>query len=111
MGKMGSFSFLISTFKHIVFNSFLSNIIIYYFSIFNMSDNIKMHESEWIKWLDEAIEKEHIKYYEYKEFSNFQEIGTGSFGKVHRASWKNLEKCFALKSFFSLNNDIVKEIV
>jgi hypothetical protein len=50
-----------------------------------MSNNIKMQDTEnkneWIKWIEEAIDKEHIKYYEYKEFNNFQEIGTGGFGK------------------------------
>jgi hypothetical protein len=80
-----------------------------------MSDNIIMHntenKNEWTNWIEEAIDKEHIKYYEYKEFSNFQEIGTGGFGKVYRANWKGLEKCFALKSFFSLNDITVKEIV
>ncbi|EXX51450.1 hypothetical protein RirG_261990 [Rhizophagus irregularis DAOM 197198w] len=80
-----------------------------------MSDNIKMHDTEnkneWINWIEEAVDKEHIKYYEYKEFSNFQEIGTGGFGKVYSANWKNLGKCFALKSFFSLDNVTVKEIV
>ncbi|GBC06108.1 hypothetical protein RclHR1_06620006 [Rhizophagus clarus] len=80
-----------------------------------MSDNIKMHDTknknEWIDWLEEAIAKEHIKYYEYKEFNNFQEIGTGSFGKVYRANWKNMEKCFAIKSFLSLDKVTVKEIV
>ncbi|CAB4388154.1 unnamed protein product [Rhizophagus irregularis] len=69
------------------------------------------NKNEWIKWIEEAIDKEHIKYYEYKEFNNFQEIGTGGFGKVYRANWKNLDKCFAVKSFFSLNNIIVKEII
>ncbi|GET04732.1 kinase-like domain-containing protein [Rhizophagus clarus] len=51
-----------------------------------MSDNIKMHDTEnkteWINWIEEAIDKEHIKYFEYNEFNNFQEIGTGGFGKV-----------------------------
>ncbi|EXX66713.1 uncharacterized protein OCT59_024285 [Rhizophagus irregularis] len=69
------------------------------------------NKNEWIKWIEEAIDKEHIKYYEYKEFNNFQEIGTGGFGKVYRANWKNLDKCFAVKSFFSLNNITVKEII
>ncbi|GET58669.1 uncharacterized protein OCT59_024290 [Rhizophagus irregularis] len=80
-----------------------------------MSDNINKQDTEnkneWINWIEEAIDKEHIKYYEYKEFSNFQEIGAGSFGKVYRTNWKNLEKYFALKSFFSLNNVTVKKIV
>jgi hypothetical protein len=80
-----------------------------------MTDNIKMdnteNKNEWINWIEEAIDKEHMKYYEYKEFNKFQEVGTGSFGKVYRANWKNSEKCFALKSFSSLNNVTVKEIV
>jgi hypothetical protein len=80
-----------------------------------MTDNQQMHDTEnkneWINWIEEAIDKNQLKHYEYKEFNNFQEIGTGSFGKVYRANWKNLEKNFALKSFFSLDNITVKEIV
>jgi hypothetical protein len=60
---------------------------------------IKMNEIEWIK---EAVAKEYIKHYEYENFSNIQEIGTGGFGKVFRANWKD-SKYFALKSF-ELNN-------
>ncbi|GBC22533.2 kinase-like domain-containing protein [Rhizophagus irregularis DAOM 181602=DAOM 197198] len=52
-----------------------------------MSD-IKMQDienkNEWINWIEEAIHKEHIKYYEYKEFNNFQEIGTGGFEEIIR---------------------------
>ncbi|EXX52067.1 hypothetical protein RirG_256270 [Rhizophagus irregularis DAOM 197198w] len=73
-----------------------------------MSDNIIMHDTD--EWIKEAINKEHIKYYEYSEFSDFKEIGSGGFGKVYRANWKNL-KCFALKSFFNLNKVTLKEIV
>ncbi|POG65700.1 kinase-like domain-containing protein, partial [Rhizophagus irregularis DAOM 181602=DAOM 197198] len=80
-----------------------------------MCDNIKMHDTEnkneWIDWIKEVIDKEHLKYYEYKEFNNFQEIGTGSFGKVYRANYKNFEKNFSLKSFFGLNNITMKGIV
>ena len=66
---------------------------------------------EWVDWLEEAIAKKHLKYYEYKYFSNVQEIGSGGFGKVFRANWKNFKSYFALKSFFNLNNITVKEIV
>ncbi|CAB4395977.1 unnamed protein product [Rhizophagus irregularis] len=80
-----------------------------------MSENIKMHDTEnkneWINWIEETIDKNQLKYYKYDEFNNFQEIGTGGFGKVYRANWKNLDKYFALKSFFNLNNLTVKEIV
>ncbi|POG65687.1 kinase-like domain-containing protein [Rhizophagus irregularis DAOM 181602=DAOM 197198] len=37
--------------------------------------------NEWVKWIDEAIAKKHIKHYEYKYFKHIQEIGTGGFGK------------------------------
>ncbi|GBC24951.2 kinase-like domain-containing protein [Rhizophagus irregularis DAOM 181602=DAOM 197198] len=40
-----------------------------------MSDNIIMHDTD--EWIKEAINKEHIKYYEYSEFSDFKEIGSG----------------------------------
>ena len=82
-----------------------------------MSDNIEMldagntSEFEWISWIEEAIVKEYFKFYEYEKFSNIQQIGSGGFGKVYRANWKNFENYFALKSFFSLNNVTVKEIV
>ena len=66
---------------------------------------------EWVNWLEEAIAKEYLKYYDYKNFSNIQEIGSGGFGKVYRANWKNFENYIALKSFFNLNNVTVKEIV
>jgi serine/threonine protein kinase len=67
--------------------------------------------NEWINWLEEAIAKEYLKYYEYKNFSNIQEIGSGGFGKVYRANWKNFENYLVLKSFFNLSNATVKEIV
>ena len=63
-------------------------------------------------WIEEAIAKEYLKYYEYQNFSNIREIGTGGFGKVFRANWKdNLEQYLVLKSFLNLNNITVKEIV
>jgi hypothetical protein len=73
-----------------------------------MSDNT---ETKWINWIDEAISKKHVKYYEYTHFHNIQEIGKGCFGKVYRVNWKNSEQYLALKSFFNLDNATVKEIV
>ena len=67
--------------------------------------------NEWINWIEEAISKNHIKYYEYEHFSNIQEIGCGTFGKVYRVNWKNSHRYLALKSFFNLNGITVKEIV
>ncbi|RGB40152.1 kinase-like domain-containing protein [Rhizophagus diaphanus] len=80
-----------------------------------MNDNIEFNDTEnsneWIKWIEEAITKNYFKYYEFKYFNNFQEVGSGGFGKVYRANWKNSHKYFALKYFFNLNNATTKEIL
>ncbi|EXX52387.1 kinase-like domain-containing protein [Rhizophagus irregularis DAOM 181602=DAOM 197198] len=73
-----------------------------------MSNNI---EIEGINWIEEAISKKHIKYYEYEYFYNIKEIGTGGFGKVCRAKWKHSNKYLALKSFYNFNDATVKEVV
>ena len=69
------------------------------------------NSNEWINWIEEAISKKHIKYYDYKCFRNLQKIGKGAFGKIYRANWKDSEDYFALKSLFNLDNDTGKEIV
>jgi len=83
--------------------------------MFNNSNSIDMQDTEnaneWINWIEEAIAKKHIKYYESDHFSNIREIGSGAFGKVFRANWKNSEQHLALKSFFNFNKDTIKEIV
>ena len=81
-----------------------------------MSNNNELKVTEnsngCINWIEESLSKKHIKYYEYKHFSNIQEIGSGNSGKVYRVNWKNSHEYLALKSFFDLNNHIVvKEIV
>ena len=78
----------------------------------NFSYNIKMQNSDnSINWIEGAISKKHIKYYEYKHFNNIQKIDSGAFGIVYRANWKNTKNPFALKTFFNLNNVTTKEIV
>ncbi|CAB4388526.1 unnamed protein product [Rhizophagus irregularis] len=67
--------------------------------------------NECTNWIEEAISKEYFRLYEYEHFSNVQRIGTGGFGKVYRANWKNSEQYLALKSFFNLNDVTAKEIV
>ncbi|GBC27069.2 kinase-like domain-containing protein [Rhizophagus irregularis DAOM 181602=DAOM 197198] len=52
----------------------------------------------WNNWIEEAILNEHINCYEYKDFYNLEGIGTGGFGKVYRANWKNSHNIYALKS-------------
>ncbi|GBC32683.2 uncharacterized protein OCT59_007025 [Rhizophagus irregularis] len=80
-----------------------------------MSNNIEMQDTEntdeWVTWIEEAIAKGYFKSYEYKHFNNIKVIGSGAFGKVYRANWKDSAQRIALKSFFDLNNVTVKEIV
>jgi hypothetical protein len=70
--------------------------------------------NEWIYWIEESIAKKQIKYYDYKHFNNFQEVGIGGFGKVYRANWKNSHNYLALKSFFNFNvmaKEIINEVI
>ncbi|GBC03492.1 hypothetical protein RclHR1_05150002 [Rhizophagus clarus] len=73
-----------------------------------MSSNVETENP--IDWIEEAIAKRHLKYYEYKHFSDIKEIGVGGFGKVYRAKWKHTEQYLALKSVFNLNSATVKEL-
>ncbi len=65
--------------------------------VFNLNIKIQNTEktdntnNEWINWIEEAVDKEFFKFYEYDQFSNLQQIGTGGFEKVFCANWKNLE--------------------
>ena len=64
----------------------------------------------YIDWLEKSIENEYFNHYEYSEFKNLKPIGSGSYGSVVRANWKNTDSLFALKTF---NNDktTLKEVV
>ena len=76
-----------------------------------MSKNTKIKDlNYYINWLNNAITEEHIKYYEYSDFKNIQQIGRGAYGTVDRVNWKNSNRFLALKSF---NNDeqTLKEVV
>lgn len=77
-----------------------------------MSDDFKRKDANhYVNWLEKSITNEYLNYYEYPEFKNLIIIGSGAFGSVARANWKNAENFFALKTF--KNNDItmLKEIV
>ena len=64
----------------------------------------------YINWLEKSIINEYINYYNYSEFKNLKQIGSGSYGNVDRANWKNANRSFALKSF-SNNKQTLKKIV
>ncbi|CAB4438032.1 unnamed protein product [Rhizophagus irregularis] len=79
-------------------------------------NNIKVQDTEntneWINWIEEAIDKEHLNYYEYKQFNNFREIGFGNFGKVYRLKIQrkidfhdNIIRCYGITKFESENHD------
>ena len=65
---------------------------------------------DYIDWIETAIDRGYIKYYEYSDFKNIHSIGKGSFGNVARASWKNTDCIFALKSF-NTDKQTLKEVV
>jgi hypothetical protein len=71
----------------------------------------KLITNKPLNWLEEAISKDYIKYYEYESFKNVQIVGQGHFGKVFRANYKDTGQYFALKSFSNLNAATIKEIV
>ncbi|CAG8593175.1 9565_t:CDS:2 [Funneliformis mosseae] len=39
-------------------------------------------------WLKRAISENYIKYYDFAEFTNWEEISYGSYGNVSCANWK-----------------------
>ncbi|CAB4380858.1 unnamed protein product [Rhizophagus irregularis] len=62
-------------------------------------------------WLEKAISENYIKYYDYAEFTNKEEINNGSFGKVFRVNRKDSDTVMALKYPFNLTiEEIVNEI-
>jgi hypothetical protein len=76
-----------------------------------MSSNTELKviksSNEWFNLIDEA------DYFKSYEFSNIQEIGSGSIGIVYRTNWKisHINYYLALKSFYNLDNITAKEIV
>ncbi|GBB97802.1 hypothetical protein RclHR1_03070018 [Rhizophagus clarus] len=78
-----------------------------------MSKNVELinNSNDWNEWIEDAISKKLIKYYEYKDFYNIQEIGSGGFAKVYRANWKKPHIRYAIKSFFKIDNATIKAIV
>jgi hypothetical protein len=77
----------------------------------NNEIQVSNNSNEWNKWIEKAIDKKYIKYYEYKLFYNIEKIGNDDFGKVYCAKWENLEQYLILKSFYDFDNVTVKEIM
>jgi hypothetical protein len=76
-----------------------------------MSENPSKKDLKYyFDWLNYSISEEHIRYYEYSDFTNIQQTGKGSYGTVFCVNWKNSNRLFALKSFNS-NEETLKEVV
>ena len=75
------------------------------------SDTNNNNVDEWVQWIENGISGEYINYHDYYEFQNIQQIGSGGFGKVHRATWSSSDTVVALKSFENNSNFVIKEIV
>ncbi|GBC07944.1 hypothetical protein RclHR1_00780024 [Rhizophagus clarus] len=68
------------------------------------------NSKDLISWLNYSISEEHIRYYEYSDFTNIQQIGKGSYGNVACVNWKNSNRLFAIKSFNN-KEETIKEVV
>ncbi|CAB4417862.1 unnamed protein product [Rhizophagus irregularis] len=75
-----------------------------------LKQTILKNSNHYIEWLEKSIIDEHINFYDYSDFKNIQPIGSGSYGNVNRANWKNTDHFFALKSF-SNDKQTLEEIV
>jgi len=65
--------------------------------------------TDYCRWLEESIQSENIKYFNYNEFTERKIIGEGGFGVVKSAEWKNRGIKVALKSLKDEN--VIKEFV
>ncbi|CAH1766759.1 9074_t:CDS:2, partial [Entrophospora sp. SA101] len=60
---------------------------------------VEKPKDNWSRWLDEAIQNDHINFYEYgSRFKDIKKIGSGGFAKVYKAILDNSSTC-ALKSY------------
>ncbi|GBC47676.2 kinase-like domain-containing protein [Rhizophagus irregularis DAOM 181602=DAOM 197198] len=69
-----------------------------------------MHDTEnaneWIKWIEEAIDKELLNYFEYNQFSDFQEIEIVRELKIQRKVdfHDNIIRCYGITKY-ELDNE------
>lgn len=61
-----------------------------------------------INWVENAFTENYIKYYDYSNFTNIEEIDNNSFGKILRANWKETDIRLIIKSSNKLT---IKEII
>src|SRR6266487_3819142 len=58
------------------------------------------------QWLEKAIEENHIRYFDYSHFKDFEYLGFGGFGKVEKAiyDFAGTQVPYALKTIFQLQD-------
>lgn len=63
-------------------------------------------------WFEKSIKKKEIPYYNYDDFNNIKEIGSGATATVYAASMKKTKKPFAFKKFFATlsMNEVINEV-
>ena len=67
--------------------------------------------SEPHQWLESAMEENHIKYFDYSYFRDFNFVAAGAFGKVEKAvyDFAGSEVVYALKSIFHLQDENIEK--
>jgi hypothetical protein len=63
------------------------------------------------EWIENAINEKLFKRYDYEKFINFQKVGAGAFGVVHRVNCVDCDQHYALKSFHEYDNNTLDAIV
>jgi hypothetical protein len=62
-----------------------------------------------VNWIEKAVEKKYIKYYDFEEFTNTKELDeSSSVGSIFRANWRETDTLLVVKTPTKLT---VKEIV
>ena len=77
-----------------------------------MSNSVDIKDSNYyIDWLEKSITDGYLDYYDYSEFKDIQKLGSGAYGSVVRANWKDTDTILALKSFNKQTSTLYKEVV
>ena len=65
-----------------------------------------MSSPEPQQWLESAIKENHIRYFDYLHFKDFEYLGVGAFGKVEKAiyDFAGTQVPYALKSILNLKD-------
>ncbi|RIB14351.1 kinase-like domain-containing protein [Gigaspora rosea] len=76
-----------------------------------LHNNLYTSNLKLVAQLEEAFSSQHINYFNYNEFTDFEQIGHRGFSEMYKCKWKDLRITVALKNLSVNNNNfqIVKE--